>query len=448
MADLHDLGAAEAARGIRSGALSPVDLLNACLKRIDLTEAVVKAWVHLDREHARTTARQRELEAREGRFLGALHGVPFALKDIFDAAGLPTTAGAQPFAHRVPSADATSVVRLRAAGGIGLGKVTTTAFAFLDPSPTRNPWNSEHTPGGSSSGPAAAVAARMVPLALGSQTVGSVVRPAAYCGVIGLKPTHGRISAAGVVPLAWSFDHVGIFARSVEDCALALGLLAGFDTADPLSSGAGIDDYVGAALHPVTPRLGVLRSLLERATPEMAGHVNAMARAFHSAGALVEDVELPPSYARVHEAGNRIVRAEAAAYHAPLLARHADEYPPKIREALEQGRHVLAVDYLAAQHERRVFRDEMAPIAARYDALVLPTAGAPAPRGLGSTGDPYFCAPWSFSGMPAIALPSGVDPGGLPLSVQLVGGVFAEARLLGAAAWCERAIGFSSAPRL
>jgi len=448
MGDLHDLGAVEAARAIRSGALSPVDLLSACLDRIDAVDPVVMAWVHLDREGALTAARQREREARGGRFLGALHGVPLALKDIFDAAGLPTTAGAGLFAHRVPSADAASVARLRAADGVVLGKVTTTAFAFLDPSPTRNPWNPEHTPGGSSSGPAAAVAARMVPLALGSQTVGSVLRPAAYCGVIGLKPTHGRISAAGVVPLAWSLDHVGIFARRVEDCALALGLLAGVDAADPLSSGTGIDDYLGAALHPVTPRLGVLRALLDRATPEMAAHVDAVARAFRAAGALVSDVELPPSYGRVHEAGNRIVRAEAAAHHAPLFAKHADEYPPKIREALEQGRQVLAVDYLEAQHERRVFREEMGAIAARYDALVLPTAAAPAPRGLGSTGDPYFCAPWSFSGMPAIALPSGIDASGLPLSVQLVGGMFAEARVLGAAAWCEQAIGFSAAPAL
>ncbi len=448
MADLHDWGAAEAAGRIRAGSLSPVDLLTGCLKRIEAVDPVVKAWVHLDREDAVRAARQREIEAGGGRFLGALHGVPLALKDIFDAAGLPTTAGAGRFAHRAPSADAAPVARLRAAGGIVLGKVTTTAFAFLDPSPTRNPWNPEHTPGGSSSGPAAAVAARMVPLALGSQTVGSVLRPAAYCGVIGFKPSYGRISTAGVVPLAWSLDHVGIFARAVEDCALALGLLAGLDAADPLSSGAPIDDYLAAARHPVAPRIGLLRSLLERATPEMANHMDAVARGFQSAGALVTDVELPSSYARIHEAGNRVVRAEAAAYHASLYGKHAAEYPPRIREAIEAGQAIGAVDYLAAQHERRVFREEMGAIAARYDALMLPTVGAPAPRGLGSTGDPYFCAPWSFSGMPAIALPSGVDADGLPLSVQLVGGIFAEARLLGAAAWCEPVIGFSAAPRL
>ncbi|HEV8441388.1 MAG TPA: amidase [Methylomirabilota bacterium] len=448
MGALHDLTAAQVARRIRSGSLSPVKLLDACLQRIDAVEPVVQAWVHIDREGAARTARLRELEAGERRFLGELHGVPLALKDIFDAAGLPTAAGAGSFAHRVAAADATAVARLRAAGGVVLGKVTTTAFAFLDPSPTRNPWNSEHTPGGSSSGPAAAVAARMVPLALGSQTVGSVLRPAAYCGVIGFKPTHGRISTAGVVPLAWSLDHVGIFARTVEDCGLALALLSGTDAVDPLSSGAPVGDDVALAVEPVTPRIGVLRSLLERATPEMVKHLDELGHAFRAAGALVSDVELPPSFSGLHEAGNLVVRAEAATYHADLFARHAAVYPPKIREAIEAGQTLRAVDYLAAQQQRRAFRSEMTAIAARHDALLLPTVSAPAPRGLGSTGDPYFCAPWSFAGMPAIALPSGVDAAGLPLSVQLVGGVLAEGRLLGAAAWCEQVMGFSAAPRL
>ena len=185
MSEPSGLSAAEAARRIRAGELSPVDLLSACLARIEATEPVVRAWVHLDGEAALRVARERETEAREGRFLGPLHGVPVALKDIFDAAGLPTRAGAGHFFHPTPAADATSVARLRAQGAVIVGKVTTTAFAYLDPSPTRNPWNPEHTPGGSSSGPAAAVAARMVPLALGSQTVGSVLRPAAYCGVVG-----------------------------------------------------------------------------------------------------------------------------------------------------------------------------------------------------------------------------------------------------------------------
>lgn len=448
MSEPSGRSAAEAARRIRAGELSPVDLLTACLARIEATEPVVRAWVHLDGEAALRVARERETEAREGRFLGPLHGVPVALKDIFDAAGLPTLAGAGHFFHPTPAADATSVARLRAQGAVIVGKVTTTAFAYLDPSPTRNPWNPEHTPGGSSSGPAAAVAARMVPLALGSQTVGSVLRPAAYCGVVGLKPTHGRISTAGVVPLAWSFDHVGVFCRTVEDAALALAVLAGADPADPLSSPTPVDDYAAGIATPVPPRIGLLHSLLERATLEMAGHLESTARALAGAGAVVVDAGLPPSFTGLHEAGTTVVRVEAAAFHRELVARHADEYPPKIKEAIGQGQRVAAVDFLAAQSHRRRFRVEMAPIAARFDALLSPTAPAPAPKGLDSTGDPYFCAPWSFAGMPAIALPSGLDPQGLPLSIQLVGAPWAEARLLAAAAWCERVLGFREAPRV
>jgi aspartyl-tRNA(Asn)/glutamyl-tRNA(Gln) amidotransferase subunit A len=448
VSDLIDLTAAEAARRIRRGAVSPVDLLQACLARIDAVEPTVRAWVHCDRAGALRAARERQAEAREGCFLGPLHGVPVALKDIFDAAGLVTTAGAPAFAHRRASADAASVARLRAAGAVILGKVTTTAFAYLDPSPTRNPWNPDHTPGGSSSGPAAAVAARMVPLTLGSQTVGSVLRPAAYCGVIGFKPTHGRISAAGVVPLSWSQDHVGVFARSVEDVALALSIMAGPDAADPLSSPAPVGDYLAAIGDPAPPRIGVLRALLERASPEMAAHVDSAARALQGAGAQVIDLPLPPSFADIHQASNTVVRAESAAYHAPLWATHAAEYPPKIREAIELGRGIGALDYLAAMQTRRRFRQEMASLAARVDALLSPTAPTPAPKGLGATGDPYFCAPWSASGMPAVALPSGVDGAGLPLSIQLIGAVLDEARLGQAAAWCERTLAFTPVPRL
>src|SRR5712671_2946106 len=268
MADLYDVTAAEAARRIRSGALSPSNLLASCLKRIDAVEPTLKAWVHLDRDAAARGAVQRDIEAREGRDMGPLHGVPIALKDIFDAAGVPTTSGAPAWAARTPALDATAVARLRGAGAVPMGKLVTTPFAFLDPSATRNPWNPEHTPGGSSSGPAAAVAARMVPLALGSQTVGSVLRPAAYCGVVGLKPTHGRISVAGVLALAESLDHVGIFARCVEDCALALSLLAGLDPADPHSSPLPPEPYLAALAAPASPRIGVLTGLVAQATPE------------------------------------------------------------------------------------------------------------------------------------------------------------------------------------
>lgn len=436
---MYELGAAEAARRIRAGTLSPSNLLAACLKRTDAVEPAVAAWVRLDRDAAARVAVQRDIEAREGRFMGPLHGVPIALKDIFDAAGVPTTAGAPAWATRTPAVDAPSVAALRGAGAVPMGKLATTPFAYLDPSVTRNPWDPEHTPGGSSSGPAAAVAARMVPLALGSQTVGSVLRPAAYCGVVGLKPTHGRISAAGVLELAGSLDHVGVFARAVEDCALALTVLVGGDPAP--------DDYVGAVVDPPAPRLGVLAPFLARATPEMGKHLEAVTRGLEAAGARLEDVALPAAFASIYDVGATVLRAEAAAAHAPLFPAHAAEYPPKIKELIELGHAISAPVYLAAQAARRQVREAVGAIAARYDAFLLPTIGAPAPRGLGSTGDPSFCSPWSFLGMPAITLPTGVE-GGLPLAVQLVAAPWSEARLLAAAAWCERVIGFAAGPPL
>jgi Asp-tRNA(Asn)/Glu-tRNA(Gln) amidotransferase A subunit family amidase len=439
MAAIYELGAAEAARRIRAGALSPSNLLAACLKRTDAVEPGVGAWVRLDRDAAARVAVQRDIEAREGRFMGPLHGVPIALKDIFDAAGVPTAAGAPAWATRTPAVDAPSVAALRGAGAVPMGKLATTPFAYLDPSATRNPWNPEHTPGGSSSGPAAAVAARMVPLALGSQTVGSVLRPAAYCGVVGLKPTHGRISAAGVLELAGSLDHVGVFARAVEDCALALAVLAAGHPAP--------EDYLGAVTGPAAPRLGVLGALLALATPEMGKHLDAVTRGLEAAGARVEDVTLPDAFASIHDAGATVLRAEAAAAHAPLFAAHAAEYPPRIKELIELGHVIPAPAYLAAQAARRRLREVVAAIAARYDAFLLPTIGAPAPHGLGSTGDPSFCSPWSFLGLPAITLPTGVE-GGLPLAVQLVAAPWSEARLLAAAAWCERVVGFTAGPPL
>ena len=439
MAAMDELGAAEAARRIRAGSLSPSNLLAACLKRTDAVEPAVAAWVRLDRDAAARVAVQRDIEAREGRFMGPLHGVPIALKDIFDAAGVPTTAGAPAWATRTPAVDAPSVAALRGAGAVPMGKLATTPFAYLDPSATRNPWNPEHTPGGSSSGPAAAVAARMVPLALGSQTVGSVLRPAAYCGVVGLKPTHGRISAAGVLELAGSLDHVGVFARAVEDCALALAVLASGDPA--------AEDYAAAVLEPAAPRIGVLTALLARATPEMGKHLEEITRGLEAAGARLGEVTLPAAFASIDEVGATVLRAEAAAAHAARFPAHAAEYPPRIKELIQLGHAITAPQYLAAQATRRRVRAEVSAVAARHDVFLLPTIGAPAPRGLGSTGDPSFCSPWSFLGMPAITLPTGTA-GGLPLAVQLVGAPWSEARLLAAAAWCERVIGFDAGPPL
>ena len=425
------LGVREAADAVRAGRVSPVELVEACLARIRALDGALEAWAHVDAEGALAVARERAAEARAGRLRGPLHGVAVGVKDIFDVAGMPTTGGARSFAHTRPSVDAAAVARIRAAGAIVLGKTVTTEFAYRDPAPTRNPWNRGHTPGGSSAGSAAAVAARMAPVALGSQTVGSVLRPAAYCGVVGFKGTHGLVPVAGVIPLAWSLDHVGVLTRSVGDVALAMTVLAGRDLAPAAVS---------------APRLALAPELLGRASPEVAAHVEAVADAFARAGATVSKIELPASFRELAAAGLTVLEAEAAAYHQPWFAKHADEYSPQMRSLVEAGLGVSATAYVGANRLRLAFRDEVMPLLSAHDALLGPTAPAPAPPGLGSTGDGSLCAPWSNAGVPAISLPSGIAASGLPHAIQLVQAAGASNRLLGVAAWCERVLAFTRAP--
>ena len=429
--DLASLLAGRAATLIADRTLSPLDLLESCLARIAAREGEVHAWVRVDEAGARAVAREREAEARAGRLRGPLHGVPVGIKDIFHVAGMTTTCGAAPAFHVAATEDAAAVARLRAAGAVILGKAHTTEFAYFEPGPTRNPWNVAHTPGGSSSGSAAAVAARMAPLALGTQTVGSVLRPAAYCGVVGFKGTHGLISTEGVVPLAWSLDHVGVFARAVADVALAAGVLAG----RPLA---------GAAPRP--PRLALAPELVDRATPETAAAVRATAARLARAGATVEEVKLPGSFAGVHAAGRGVLEVEASAYHEDLYRAHAAAYRPRTRELIEGGLARPAVVYARAQRARLAFREEVMPLLAAHDALLSPTAPGPAPEGL-ATGDPWFCAPWSFAGVPACSLPSGMSAAGLPDAVQLVAAAERDAELLAVAGWCERVLDFKERAR-
>ena len=429
--DPASLTAAHAASLIARGALSAEALLDACLRRIAKSDGSVRAWVYVDEPGARGAARERDAETRAGRPRGPLHGVPGGIKDMFHVAGMTTTCGAAPAFHTWGAEDATSVARLRSAGAVMLGKAHTTEFAYFEPGPTRNPWNSAHTPGGSSSGSAAAVAARMVPLALGTQTVGSVLRPAAYCGVVGFKGTYGAIPTDGVVPLAWSLDHVGVFARAVADVALAAGVLA----ARPMEAASGRP-----------PRLALVPELLERATPEVAAEVRAAAQRFAAAGATVSEVTLPASFAGVHAAGRAVLEVEAAAYHETLYRAYAGEYRPRTRELIAGGLTRPAVAYARAQRARLAFRGDVGVLLAAHDALLSPTAASPAPEGLAATGDPWFCAPWSSAGVPALSLPSALSPLGLPLAVQLVGAASRDAELLAVAAWCERVLDFTPSP--
>ena len=448
MPELYDLTVAQAQKRIRQGDISAVALAESLLERIGPLEPILKAWVTIDREEVLSTARERDQERETGGLRGPLHGIPVGLKDIFYTAGMKTTACSKIYADFVPTYDATSVARLKEAGAVILGKAVTTEFASGDPSPTRNPWNLAHTPGGSSSGSSVAVATRMVPAALGTQTGGSTCRPASYNGIVGLKPSYGRISRYGVIPAAWSLDTVGILVRTVEDAAILLGVMAGYDPHDPSSSQEPVPDYPGG-LYSLDgpPRLGLIREFfLERCDDEVRKNTEEAAERLSRAGATIEEIALPGSFATCHAAQRTVMVTEGAAFHEQYFKEHADSYGPVLRSFIEAGMLVPGVRYLQAQRMRSHFREEMTAVANRVDALLTPSTHTPAPRDLNTTGDPVFQSPWTSAGMPTVTIPSGLSHSGLPLGVQLEGPPFGETQLLAVAHWCEKALGVELVP--
>jgi aspartyl-tRNA(Asn)/glutamyl-tRNA(Gln) amidotransferase subunit A len=448
MVEPYSLAMTEMIARIRRRRLSPVALMESVLARIDSLESRVQAWVTIDREAVLEEARRTQDEISRGKLRGPLHGIPIGVKDIFYTAGMKTTAGSKILEKFIPSYDSTAVQRLKQAGAIILGKTATTEFAQLDPAPTRNPWNLDHTPGGSSSGSAAAVAAAMCPASLGSQTGGSVLRPAAYCGVVGLKPTYGRISRHGVIACSWTLDHVGILARSVTDAAVLLGVLAGHDPQDPSTSTEGVPDYSPSGRSSrKPPHIGVVRAFYaEKSEEQVWSHTEKALAKLKKAGAHILEVKMPSSFHIVPHAHKIVMQAEAAAFHRKLFEEHRDQYGPKIRERTEVGLLIPGVDYLRAQQIKRLFRREMDKVMKQYDCLLTPTTSSPAPQGLSSTGNPWFQVPWSFSGLPTITIPSGLSDSGLPLGIQLVGAAYSEGKLLAAAKWCEGVMNFSFPP--
>ena len=442
MSELSELGVAAAAKLIRDGEITSGDLAEALLERVESLDPALRAWVTVDREDVLSEARRSDEERDSGRVRGPLHGVPVGLKDIFHAEGMKTAAGSPIYADFTPGYDATCVARLKEAGAIVLGKAVTTQFASGDPSPTRNPWNAAHTPGGSSSGSAVAVATGMCPAALGSQTGGSTGRPAAYNGIVGLKPTYGRISCYGVVPLSWSLDTVGILVRSVEDAAVMLQAMAGYDSRDPGSYDAPVPDYLdemGSVSLP--PRVGLVREFFfDHASREVREHTEEIVRRLAEAGAEVVEIGLPDSFASAHDCQRIVSGVEAAAFHEENFANRADDYGPRIRASIELGMETTAVRYAHAQRLRAAFRADMAVALRGVDAALTPATPAPAPRDLSTTGDPAFQSPWTSAGLPAIVIPSGMSESGLPMGAQFVAPHFREGRLLGVARWCEEAL--------
>lgn len=448
MVENYNLSVSELAQNIRDRQISPETLARSLLSRIDSLDGTLRAWVTIDQEEVLTTARLKERELEEGNSVGILHGVPVGLKDIFYTAGMKTTACSRIFANFVPEYDATSVVKLKEAGAIILGKAVTTEFATSDPSPTRNPWNLAHTPGGSSSGSSVAVAVGMVPAALGSQTGGSTCRPAAYNGIVGLKPTYGRISRYGVIPVSWSLDTVGILVRTVDDAAVMLQAMAGHDPKDPGSSTQPVPDY-RAEMEEFDrpPSIGVVRDFFfDRSSQEVRIHTESMVQKLAQAGAEVREVSLPESFATAHSCQRIVMNVECAAYHQEFFSGRADEYGPKLRANIEMGMLVPGVEYLQAQRLRREFRRDMVELAQQFDVLLTPATPDIAPRDLNTTGDAKFQSPWTSSGLPTVTVPTGLSEAGLPLAIQLAAVPFEEGKLLAAAKWCEQACGANLRP--
>lgn len=442
------LGAVDVATQIADGTLRVQELVSSLIERIAALDPQLHAWVTVDAEKALAMAAKMDALPRTAP-TSPLAGVPIGLKDIFYTRGLRTTAGSKVLSDFVPDHDATAVAKLRDADVVILGKVETCEFANGDPSVVRNPWNIEHTPGGSSSGSAVAVATGTVPISLGSQTGGSTLRPAAYNGVVGLKPSYGLISNYGVIPLAWSFDHVGIFARSVRDAELVLQTVAGYDPLDPASVAVFSDSFRPLNVRSGPPVLGLIRSyFMDDCDPETRETIDRVAELFEARGAEVREIEMPEIFERISATYPRISEAETASYHSEEYARSGGLYGPQIAAMIERGERSTVIDYVRAQRERtslvRELERKLADTGA--DVFLMPTVPSPAPRDLLSTGDPSYLVPWSFAGLPAISIPVGLSRNGLPMAAQLVGHRWRDASLLAVAGWAEAVLDFSEHP--
>ena len=449
MSDLCWERATDLARAVAGRVVSPVEVVEAHLKRIDLLDGRLRAYLAVFADEALEAARRAEAAVMAGDPLGILHGVPVGMKDLFAVVGRPTTGGSR-FLTAPAEDDSTVVTRLRQAGAIILGKLNLHEFAYgpeginIHHGTSWNPWDAtrHRMPGGSSSGSGVAVTAGLAPVGMGSDTGGSIRIPAACCGTVGLKPTYGRVSRAGVLPLSWSLDHVGPLTRSAADAALVLAAIAGHDPRDPASSHAPVADYISGLGGPVAGlRIGLLRDYVERADPAVREPVLAAARTLAELGGAVRDVALP--LARfAGPASLAIVGPEAMALHEPWLRSHAGDYAPDVRQRLVAGRFVAATDYVQGQRARGRLRDEVNDVLGRVDCLLAPTLPIVPPPvtatevTIGDRREPARGALTSFTrlfnltGHPVVAVPCGFSAEGLPVSLQLVGRPFDEATIL------------------
>ncbi len=432
---LNMMNAVFASAAIRAGKITSEELVRACLDRIEEAEPTVKAWTYLDPEDAMRQARSLDLMQKEGRHIGPLHGIPVGIKDIFETADMPTENGTVLHKGRLPTQDATAVALLRQSGAVIMGKTVTTELAVYAPGKTTNPHDPKRTPGGSSSGSAAAVASFMVPVSIGSQTNGSVIRPASYCGVYGYKPSRGMISRHGVLKQSSVLDHVGVFARTVEDIALIALQMMGYDSRDPAMHPQSTPDLIRAAAEvvPIRPRLAFVKSPVwdnadadsKDAFSKLAAHLNHQ----------VTPVELPPVFEHAVGWHRAIMEADLAKSFDAEYRNGKDRLSPVLCEMIERGQRVLAVEYNRALEGISVLNREIGDLFYGYDAILTPATTGEAPIGLDSTGSPIFCTLWTLCGVPALSLPLLQGKSGMPIGVQLVAPLGDDHRLLRTARW-------------
>ncbi|MCX5831594.1 MAG: amidase [Deltaproteobacteria bacterium] len=425
----------EALGGIKSRQFTSEEYTQSLLHRIALLDGKIQAWTWLKPEEALQAARRSDSYLHAGGAPGSLQGLPIGVKDIFATAGVPTEMGSPAFAGHVPKGSARVIERLETQGAFVMGKTVTTECAFFFPGKTRNPWNPLHTPGGSSSGSAAAVAAGFVPAALGTQTNGSVIRPAAFCGVVGFKPTQGAIPIEGALTFSHTLDQAGIFTRQVEDAAWLSASLAG--------ESAGLLPAICARSTP--PRLAAVKTpVWEQAEDYARQHFMDNIATLRKGGAQVDEVELPEIFSLAQQTIRTIMAAEAAFNLGELQLKQAPLLSPVLTDFLAEGRNVGAAVYLQALKIRQNLQNELERFLAKYDAAITPAATGEAPATLEQTGNPAFCSIWSLCGVPAITIPAGFGPRGLPLGLQIVGPQGKDDQVLSAAHWCEGLLSFPS----
>lgn len=439
----NQLTASVALNYLNKGELSAQELVSACLERIAEREPIVGAWQYLDADYALQQAKSCDAMRYRGKTLGPLHGIPIAIKDIFATFDMPTGWGTPIHEGEMLGLDSAVVERLRAAGAVIVGKTVLTEYAIARAGKTTNPHNPKHTPGGSSSGSAAAIADFMTPLAIGSQTVGSILRPAAYCGILGFKPSFGLISRYGAMPVSRDLDHVGVFARSIPDIALLCSILVAPDGRDPDCLGgvfSSVENYkIPKCDNP--PRFALIRSSLwQQAEEEAHTVIMQSVTAFRAAGAEIVEVDLPPEFDTYLDDVDVLVCEGLVVNHGKDYDNHYEQLSPKIRELMERGRAASPLAYAKVRKSVAGKAIELDKIFAQFDVILTPVTTGSAPHGIENTGSPIFCALWTLCGLPAISIPAGKAKNELPLAIQLVGRCAGDVNLLAIADWVVRVL--------